>query len=250
MIELESVVKTYAQGRLEVHALRGVDLRIERGEYVAIVGPSGSGKSTLMHILGCLDRPTSGRYVLAGEDVSQLSDRALARIRNKRIGFVFQAFNLIPRHSALENVELPLLYGRGGDGAGAGGRPRERALAALRAVGLSDRARHRPNELSGGERQRVAIARAIVTDPAVVLADEPTGNLDSRTGEEIMQIFESLNERGATIVLVTHDREIARRARRIVSMRDGRIVSDERARPSREGGAQEPRERDRTEAAA
>jgi putative ABC transport system ATP-binding protein len=221
MISIDGVTKTYAQGAAEVRALTGIDLRIEAGEYAAIVGPSGSGKSTLMHILGCLDRPSTGRYTLAGEEVSRLGDAALARIRNRRIGFVFQSFNLIPRHSALENVEVPLLYGRKDE-------VRRRALAALDAVGLAGRARHRPNELSGGERQRVAIARAVVTEPSVILGDEPTGNLDSRTGAEIMEIFEGLNRRGATIVLVTHDRDIAKRARRVITMKDGAVVSDER----------------------
>ncbi|HVY62576.1 MAG TPA: ABC transporter ATP-binding protein [Planctomycetota bacterium] len=219
MIRLEGVTKRYAQGDAEVRALEGVTFHIQAGEYVAIIGPSGSGKSTLMNILGCLDRPSAGRYALARDEVSRLSDSQLAKIRNRRIGFVFQSFNLLSRHSAVENVEVPLLY------AGATG-VRERAMKALEAVGLGRRARHHPNELSGGERQRVAIARAIVTDPAVILADEPTGNLDSRTGEEIMRIFAELNARGATIVLVTHDPSIAARMKRVIAMKDGLVASD------------------------
>ncbi len=227
MIRLEGVAKTYRTGSrgLAVEALRPTDLAIEKGELVSIVGPSGSGKSTLMHILGCLDRPTAGRYRLEGNDVSRLGDRDLARIRNRRIGFVFQSFNLIPRHSALENVEVPLRYAREPRA-----RARERARAALLAVGLERRAEHAPSELSGGERQRVAIARAIVSDPAIILADEPTGNLDSMTGADILGIFDALNERGTTVIIVTHDREIAARARRVVALRDGRVVSDERGR--------------------
>jgi putative ABC transport system ATP-binding protein len=221
VIELKNVSKTYGASEAAVHALRTIDLTVRSGEYAAIIGPSGSGKSTLMNILGCLDRPSEGTYTLAGEEVSRLSDRALAKIRNKRIGFVFQSFNLLARQSALENVELPLLYG-----GTSGSQARSRAKAALEAVGLGVRAKHRPNELSGGERQRVAIARAVVTDPAVILADEPTGNLDSKTGEEILQIFEELNRRGATIVLVTHDPLVARRARRVVAMKDGLVASD------------------------
>ncbi|RME71326.1 MAG: ABC transporter ATP-binding protein [Planctomycetota bacterium] len=221
MIVAEGLRKVYRSGDVEHEALRGVDLRIEAGEYVAIVGPSGSGKSTLMHILGCLDRPTAGRYRLEGIEVTELSDAELARLRNRRIGFVFQSFNLLARHTALENVELPLLYGRR-----TARDTRRRALAALEAVGLADRAQHGPQQLSGGERQRVAVARALVIEPAIVLADEPTGNLDTRTGAQIMALFERLNATGTTVVLVTHDREIAARARRVVAVRDGRIESD------------------------
>jgi putative ABC transport system ATP-binding protein len=210
-------VKTYVLGTTTIRALDGVDLDIEAGEMVAVSGPSGSGKSTLMQILGCLDRPDSGVYELAGEDVSKLSKNRLAEIRNSRIGFVFQTFNLLPRLRALENVELPLLY------AGLG-HAKDRAADALRTVGLADRMHHLPNQLSGGQRQRVAIARALITDPAILLADEPTGNLDSKTGEEIMALIYSLNAAGRTILLVTHEPDIARQCRRQIHMRDGRIV--------------------------
>ncbi|MBM4019008.1 MAG: ABC transporter ATP-binding protein [Planctomycetes bacterium] len=204
-------------GATTVRALDGVDLDIDEGEMVAISGPSGSGKSTLMHILGCLDRPDSGRYVLAGEDVSSLSRNRLAEIRNRRIGFVFQTFNLLPRLRALENVELPLLYAGHGSA-------KDRAAEALRTVGLEDRMHHRPTQLSGGQRQRVAVARALITDPAILLADEPTGNLDSRTGDEILTLLETLNAAGRTIIIVTHEVDVAGRCRRQVHMRDGRVV--------------------------
>ena len=223
MITLERITKTYRMGRLEVPALQGIDLTVDQGEFVAIMGASGSGKSTLMNIIGCLDVPTSGRYVLDGTDVARLNDDELARIRNRKIGFVFQSFNLIPRTSALHNVEMPLVY------AGEGGRT-VRAREALTAVGLADRAHHQPTELSGGQQQRAAIARALVTNPAILLADEPTGNLDSASSVEIMRLLASLNaEQRRTIVLITHEQDIARFARRVVELRDGRIVRDERS---------------------
>lgn len=222
MIELQELTKTYQMGKLEVPALRGVDLVVKAHEFVAVMGPSGSGKSTLMNIIGCLDKPTSGRYLLDGTLVSEMTDNELAEVRNHKVGFVFQTFNLLPRMTGLRNVELPLIY------AGVGAKERkERAMAAFRMVDLENRALHRPNELSGGQRQRVAIARALINNPSIIFADEPTGNLDSKTGEEIMAIFERLNEQGATIMLVTHEPDIARHARRIISIRDGRITSDE-----------------------
>ncbi|MGI6642522.1 MAG: ABC transporter ATP-binding protein [Bacillota bacterium] len=221
MIKVSGLTKNYSMGKVQVPALQGVDLEFPAGQFSCIMGPSGSGKSTLMNILGCLDRPTAGTYLLDGEDVSKKSDNDLALVRNRYIGFIFQVFNLLSRTDALSNVELPLIY------RGMGVRERrERAKAALEAVGLSDRLRHRPNELSGGEQQRVAIARAIAGDPKIILADEPTGNLDSRSGEEVMAIFQDLHERGITLILVTHDPDIARHAERVVSMRDGRVVSD------------------------
>ncbi len=209
-------------GKVKVQALRDIDIEIPKGQFVAIMGPSGSGKSTLMNILGCLDKPTSGQYYLDGEDVSKKSDDELAEIRNQFVGFIFQSYNLLPRTDAVSNVELPLIY----RGISAGKR-REMAMEALESVGLSHRARHKPSELSGGEQQRVAVARAIVGNPKLILADEPTGNLDSRSGEEIMVVFQELHEKGITLVLVSHDPDIARHAERIVSLRDGRIVSDE-----------------------
>ncbi len=222
MIELENIVKTYQMGQIQVQAVRSVSLRIETGEMVAIMGPSGSGKSTLMNIIGCLDTPTSGRYFLDGAQVSELSDSQLAEVRNRKIGFVFQTFNLLRRTSALANVELPLLYGNGGN-------RRKRALEALERVGLTQRAQHRPNELSGGEQQRVAIARSLVNNPSIILADEPTGNLDSRSSQEIMDILEGLNrEDGITLVLVTHEPEMAAHAQRIIHLRDGQIIDEQR----------------------
>ena len=225
LIKVNGVRKVYEVGVQRIEAIAGVDLEIDRNEYVAIMGPSGSGKSTFMNILGCLDTPTDGMYYLNGELVSNLSDDELARIRNKEIGFVFQTFNLLPRATALQNVELPLIYG----GIPADQR-RRRAQEALESVGLADRAVHRPNELSGGQRQRVAIARALANHPSIILADEPTGNLDSRTGEEIMTIFEKIHTAGNTIVIVTHEEYIAEHTRRIVRLRDGMIESDKRVR--------------------
>jgi putative ABC transport system ATP-binding protein len=223
LIQAKGIKKIYEVGVVEIEALVGVDLDVAKNEYVAIMGPSGSGKSTFMNILGCLDTPTEGSYYLNGHLVSNLDDDELARIRNREIGFVFQTFNLLPRASAVQNVELPLVYG----GVPATER-RERAMEALRAVGLIDRAAHRPNELSGGQRQRVAIARAVVNNPSLILADEPTGNLDSRTGEEIMLVFKKIHEAGNTILIVTHEEYIAEHTQRIVRLLDGKIASDVR----------------------
>jgi putative ABC transport system ATP-binding protein len=223
VIRTEALAKVYEMGAEEVHALCGIDVEIHKGEYVAIMGPSGSGKSTLMNLIGCLDSPSSGRYWLAGRLVSELDDDELAYIRNKEIGFVFQTFNLLPRATALHNVELPLIYN---------GTPSEerieRAKKALERVDLVPRMHHKPNELSGGQRQRVAIARALVNNPSIVLADEPTGNLDSKTGEEIMNLFENLHAQGNTIILVTHEMDIAQHAHRVIFIRDGKIASDEK----------------------
>jgi putative ABC transport system ATP-binding protein len=234
VISVRDLVKTYVLGEVKVHALRGVTVNIESGQFVAATGPSGSGKSTFMHILGCLDQPTSGEYFLEGRDVSKLSRDELAAIRNKKIGFVFQGFNLLARTTALDNVELPLLY----NGAGRRGSDRrKRALAALAAVGLADRANHYPNQLSGGQQQRVAIARALINEPAILLADEPTGNLDSRTSIEVMSIFQRLNtEQGITILLITHEHDIAEYAGRIMSFRDGRILRDQSVISRRHAG--------------
>jgi putative ABC transport system ATP-binding protein len=225
VISVSNLVKTYVVGEIEVRALRGLSLEVQHGEFVAITGPSGSGKSTLMHILGCLDKPTSGTYILDGQDVSTMSKDQLAEVRNRRIGFVFQGFNLLSRTSALDNVELPLLYGAGGKM-----RTSERhqlALDALKSVGLGDRYDHHPNQLSGGQQQRVAIARALITKPSILLADEPTGNLDTKTSIEVMGIFQKLNrEKGITVLLITHEHDIAEYGTRIIACRDGHIVSD------------------------
>ncbi len=224
LLRVTNLVKTYQVGDVAVRALRGVTLEIEAGEFVAVVGPSGSGKSTFMHILGCLDRPTSGEYWLENRDVSRLNDDDLSAIRNRQIGFVFQGFNLLARTSAVENVELPLLYGPAKVGAA---ERRKRASAALQAVGLADRAEHHPNQLSGGQQQRVAIARALLNNPSILFADEPTGNLDSRTSVEVMDIFQRLkDERGITIVLITHEQQVAEYGSRIIAFKDGQIVSD------------------------
>jgi putative ABC transport system ATP-binding protein len=226
LIDIREITKVYQMGQEQVHALSGVNLGVERGEYVAIMGPSGSGKSTLMNLVGCLDTPTSGSYVLNGREVARMTDDELAAIRNQEIGFVFQTFNLLPRTNALQQVELPLVY----SGLARKER-RERAVKALEAVGLGDRMNHHPNEMSGGQRQRVAVARALINDPSILLADEPTGNLDSQTGAEIMALFEDLNRRGNTIVLVTHEEDIAAHARRIVRLRDGKVTEDQVNKP-------------------
>jgi putative ABC transport system ATP-binding protein len=232
IIDARDITKIYQMGDVEVRALRGASLQVRQRELVSIMGPSGSGKSTLMNILGCLDQPTSGEYFLEGREIDRLDDNQLAEIRGKQIGFVFQTFNLLARTTALSNVELPLVYG------GVGGRQRrERAVAALEAVGLEDRLHHRPNELSGGQQQRVAIARALINEPSIILADEPTGNLDSKSGAEIMAIFQRLNEeQGITIIFVTHEPEIAQHTHRIVRLSDGRIVDDRPVRDPRTAG--------------
>lgn len=222
MIELENITKIYRMGKVEVPALRGITLKIQEGEMVALIGPSGSGKSTLMNIIGFLDKPTIGRYLLEGVDVSRFNDNKLAELRNKKIGFVFQTFNLLPRASALANVELPLIYS-------GGGQKRKRTREALERVGLAARAHHKPTELSGGEQQRVAIARALVNNPALILADEPTGNLDSAATAEIVSIFQQLNRDGITVVIVTHEMDIATQTGRIIRLLDGKVISDEKA---------------------
>jgi putative ABC transport system ATP-binding protein len=237
VIDIHDITKTYKMGDIEVNALRGVSLQIFEGEILSIMGPSGSGKSTLMNILGCLDQPTSGQYLLDGVDVSKLNEQALARIRNKKIGFVFQSFNLLKRTTALRQVELPLIYG------GVAGRPKK-AKAALESVGLGQRLSHLPSELSGGQQQRVAIARALVNEPAMILADEPTGNLDSRSGMEVMQIFQTLNrDQGITTIFVTHDPWIARHTKRVIMLRDGEIIADRQvAEPLVAGDSERPSE--------
>ena len=221
MIKLEDITKIYRMGKVEVPALQGITLNVQPGEIVALIGPSGSGKSTLMNVMGFLDKPTSGKYLLDGADVSRLNDNKLAELRNKRVGFVFQTFNLLPRTSALSNVELPLIYSRGGQ-------KRKRAMEALERVGLGARAKHKPAELSGGEQQRVAIARALVNNPALILADEPTGNLDSASTKEIISIFCQLNREGITVVMVTHEMDVASQTQRIIRLLDGKIISDEK----------------------
>ena len=222
MLEIKKIKKIYQMGKVKVEALRGVSFYIDKGEFVAIMGPSGSGKSTLMHIIGCLDKPTEGNFVIGGKDVSKLNDDRLAEIRNKSIGFVFQQYNLLSRTSILHNVEIPLIY------AGLKSKQRRKlAMQALESVGLGDRVKHKPNEISGGEKQRAAIARALVNDPLIILADEPTGNLDTKTGEEIMKIFYKLHQQGNTVIMVTHEPEVARHARRIIYLRDGLIEKDE-----------------------
>ena len=242
LISLNGVTKVYRMGEIEVQALRGIDLQIVEGEFIAIMGASGSGKSTLMNLIGCLDTPSEGTYLLEDVDVAELDDDSLAMIRNLRIGFVFQSFNLIPRSTALHNVEMPLIY------AGDSAQRLERALAALDLVGLADRAHHQPSELSGGQQQRVAIARALITEPAILLADEPTGNLDTESSLEIMRLLTRLNEQGRTIVLITHEGDIATFASRVVRLRDGLILSDDRQVPREPAGAEAPSEQAAAEA--
>jgi len=234
LIEIADLTKVYGAGEIAVHALRGVSTVVGEGEFIAIMGPSGSGKSTLMNILGCLDRPTGGTYVLDGEDVSQLSKNELASVRNRKIGFVFQSYNLLPRLTAAKNVLLPLLYN--GHQRLTDGECHERAIAALESVGLGDRVFHRPNELSGGQQQRVAIARALINDPSIILADEPTGNLDTQSSEEILELLHQLHDQGATIVMVTHEPGLAEHAERVIFLRDGQIVSDKLNGVRRKGG--------------
>ncbi|HOU13050.1 MAG TPA: ABC transporter ATP-binding protein [Anaerolineae bacterium] len=224
LIEIQGLSKVYGKGAVAVNALRGINAQVEEGEFVAIMGPSGSGKSTLMNILGCLDRPTDGAYILDGEDVSQLSKNELARVRNRKIGFIFQSYNLLPRLDAIKNVMLPLLYNL--DNGKSDAEHRQHAIGALEMVGLGDRIHHKPNELSGGQQQRVAIARALINNPAIILADEPTGNLDTRSAEDIMQTLHQLHKNGATIVMVTHELDIAEHAERVIYLRDGQIISD------------------------
>ena len=233
LIKITDLTKVYGAGDIAVHALRGINAAVAKGGFVAIMGPSGSGKSTLMNILGCLDRPTGGAFVLDGEDVSQLNKNELARVRNRKIGFVFQSYNLLPRMTAAKNVTLPLLYNT--DDHLSDRECHERAIAALESVGLGDRVHHRPNELSGGQQQRVAIARALVNEPSIILADEPTGNLDTQSSEEILELLHRLHDRGATIVMVTHEPGIADYAERVIYLRDGRIASDERNGARRRG---------------
>lgn len=225
LIAIENLIKTYHLEGIDVEALKGVSLRVDPGEFVSIMGPSGSGKSTLMHILGCLDRPTSGSVLIEGTETGHMSENQLAEVRNRKVGFVFQSFNLLSRANALKNVELPLIY------SGVGGRERRRrAKEELAAVGLDDRLHHRPSQLSGGQQQRVAIARALITNPNIIMADEPTGNLDSTSGEEIMEILDKLNKKGKTVILVTHEEYIARHAERVIKLRDGLIISDEKVK--------------------